>query len=100
MLPCDVLRIDRALLKTLLQAADRTSACPWMLRRDGQWGPLFSLIPTYLAGEMKHTWRQGDRSPRYVLLLLGTEAIELAAGDPQLANLDIPELLANHRELR
>ncbi|MDF5997292.1 molybdenum cofactor guanylyltransferase [Pseudomonas aeruginosa] len=62
-------------------------ARPWMLRCGGQWEPLFSLIPTHLAEEIEHAWRQGDRSPRHVLLPLGAEAIELAAGDPRLANL-------------
>ena len=99
-LPCDAPRIDRALLETLLQAAGRTPARPWMLRCGGQWEPLFSLIPTHLAEEIEHAWRQGDRSPRHVLLPLGAEAIELAAGDPRLANLNTPELLANHRELK
>ena len=90
-LPCDAPRIDRALLETLLQAAGRTPARPWMLRCGGQWEPLFSLIPTHLAEEIEHAWRQGDRSPRHVLLPLGAEAIELAAGDPRLANLNTPE---------
>lgn len=57
-LPCDAPRIDRALLETLLQAAGRTPARPWMLRCGGQWEPLFSLIPTHLAEEIEHAWRQ------------------------------------------
>lgn len=90
-LPCDAPLLDYELLQALLeQAGDK----PVLLRQGAQWEPLFCLLPKALAGALESAWQAGERSPRRALLALGAVALDCPAGDPRLANLNTPELLA------
>jgi len=64
-----------------------------MLSCEGQWEPLFSIIPTGRQAEVDACWQSGERSPLRALLHLGARALEVHRGDPRLANLNTPELL-------
>lgn len=95
-LPCDAPRIDRALLEALHQLATTPPSRPAMVRRGEQWEPLFCMIPTRLAPELERAWQTGERSIRRVLLEFAPRSLELAEDDPRLANLNSPDLLAEH----
>lgn len=93
-LPCDAPRIDRTLLADLHRLATTAPCRPAMVRQGDQWEPLFCMIPTSLAPALERAWHAGERSIRRVLLEQDARALQLAPGDPRLANLNSPELLA------
>jgi molybdopterin-guanine dinucleotide biosynthesis protein A len=92
-LPCDTPLIDRPLLQSLYQTAIEAPGSPVMLSCEGQWEPLFSVIPVELLAEVDACWFSGERSPLRTLLHLGARALEVHHSDPRLANLNTPELL-------
>jgi molybdopterin-guanine dinucleotide biosynthesis protein A len=91
-LACDAPRIDCALIEQLLQSAD--AASPLMVRQEGQWQPMFSLIPTALLPVLRERWDAGERSLLRALLGQNLRALECAADDPRLTNFNTPDLLA------
>ena len=97
-LPCDAPLLDLDLLERLRRAALVHPGKPLMLRQGAQWQPLFCLIPKSLGPALEQAWQAGERSPRHLLLALGAEALDCAADDPRLANLNTPELLAQSAE--
>jgi molybdopterin-guanine dinucleotide biosynthesis protein A len=92
-LPCDVPNIDARLLTDLRKTAQRNPRLPVMVRHGEFWEPLICIIPTYLRTEVEHAWHAGERSPRKILLQLGSVGLECPADDPRLANLNTPALL-------
>lgn len=92
-LPCDAPCIDDALIDDLRRAAQTDPAHPHMLHDGTHWEPLFCIIPCALAAAVEQAWQRGERSPRHVLLPLGTQAVSCAPNDPRLANLNTPALL-------
>ncbi len=95
-LPCDAPLVDQTLLRSLYNTAQTPPDKPAMARRNGQWEPLFCVIPVERAHVFEDAWRRGERSNRRILLALGARALNLKPGDPRLANLNSPELLAQH----
>lgn len=91
--PCDTPLIDTTLLVHMQQRARQAPDAPLMVRQNGQWEPLFCVIPTGLRETIDALWQQGVRSPRQALLAQGCIALDLAPDDPRLANLNSPELL-------
>lgn len=91
-LPCDTPGVDGALIKALLRRA-KDSGGPCMLRQDGQWQPLVSVLPCTIKDALEAAWQDGDRSPLRFLLQQGAQALDCAADDPRLANLNTPQLL-------
>jgi len=91
-LACDAPRIDSALIEQLLQRADADSS-PLMVRQEGQWQPMFSLIPTGLLPALRERWDAGERSLLRALLGQDLRALECAADDPRLTNFNTPDLL-------
>lgn len=96
-LPCDAPLIDQTLLRSLHTTAQQSPDTPAMARRDGQWEPLFCVIPVLHADVFEDYWRRGERSNRRILLALGARTLDLKPDDPRLANLNSPELLARHQ---
>ncbi|MDB6047764.1 MAG: mobA [Pseudomonas sp.] len=92
-LACDAPRIDRTLIEHLLQGADGGSL-PLMIRQEGQWQPMFSLIPIRLLPVLRQRWEAGERSLLRALLSQDLRALECAADDPRLTNFNTPDLLA------
>ena len=92
-LPCDSPLMDRPLLHAMLQHAEEQPEIPLMLRRETQWEPLFSVIPTAMLELLQDAWQAGERSTRRALLQLGAQALSCQADDPRLANLNTPQLL-------
>ncbi len=92
-LPCDTPLIDRPLLQSLYKSAIEEPGSPVMLSCEGQWEPLFSIIPTRRRTEVDACWLAGERSPLRALLHLGARALEVPPCDPRLANLNTAELL-------
>ncbi|KAF1068174.1 MAG: Molybdenum cofactor guanylyltransferase [Pseudomonas citronellolis] len=92
-LPCDSPRLDEALLRALLQSAADHPDRVQMIRAGEHWEPLFCLIPTTLRSAIEQAWQQGERSPRRAFEPLGIQAVNCAADDPRLANLNTPDLL-------
>ena len=82
-LPCDAPLVDRELLQ---QLHGQAGARPVMLRRDGYWEPLFSLIPTTLLPALQAQWQAGQRSPQRALLEHQPLALECPADDRRLSN--------------
>ncbi len=95
-LPCDVPRIDQALLHSMRETANQNPEKPLMLRHDEHWEPLLCVIPVALLEAFEDAWYAGERSPGRVMRNLGAIALECPDNDPRLANLNTPELLNSH----
>ena len=95
-LPCDVPRIDAALLQSMLESADLHSEKPLMLRHGEHWEPLLCVIPVALSSAFDDAWNAGERSPGRVMRSLGATALQCPENDPRLANLNTPELLSSY----
>lgn len=89
-LPCDAPLIDRTLLQQLMEQA---GPHPVMLRQQGYWQPLFSLIPTSLLPLLKQQWHAGQRSPLRCLLQMQPQALDVAANDRRLSNFNEAAML-------
>jgi molybdopterin-guanine dinucleotide biosynthesis protein A len=92
-LPCDVPRIDTALLQSMRETAQLNSEKPLMLRHGEHWEPLLCVIPLSLSAAFEEAWNAGERSPGRVMRSLGATALQCPDNDPRLANLNTPELL-------
>lgn len=95
-LPCDAPLVDAALIQTLRSASAVHPQRPVMLRQGAFWQPLISMFPKQLTYALQQAWDAGERSPRRVYLAAGALAVECAADDIRLANLNTPELLKQH----
>ena len=95
-LPCDVPRIDGALLQSMRATANLNPEKPLMLRHDDHWEPLLCVIPVALSAAFEQAWNAGERSPGRVMRSLGATALQCPDNDPRLANLNTPELLNSH----
>ena len=95
-LPCDVPRIDAALLTSMREAASQHPDTPLMLRHDDHWEPLLCVIPVTLSAEFETAWNDGERSPGRLMRKLGATGLQCPDNDPRLANLNTPELLSTH----
>lgn len=93
-LPCDAPRIDLALVQALRASAAAAPGRPAMVCQQGQWEPLFCCLPRQLLPAVEAAWQAGERSPRRLLLGLDAVSVACDGGDPRLANLNTPELLA------
>jgi len=93
-LPCDVPRIDNALLTRMREAAAEHPDKPLMLRHDDHWEPLLCVIPLALRVDFETAWKEGERSPGRLMRRLGATALQCPDNDPRLANLNTPELLS------
>ncbi len=89
-LPCDAPRIDQALLTQLYQAAGER---PVMLKHQGHWQPLFSIIPRAQLNTLQNLWNAGERSPKHALLKLNPIAIHCSDNEQRLANFNDPSVL-------
>lgn len=92
-LPCDTPGLDAALLAELRQLGQQYPDRPCLLRQDGQWQPLVSLVPCALASALEQDWLAGERSPLQFFLRHAAQPLDCAAEDPRLANLNTPQLL-------
>ncbi|WP_335945356.1 molybdenum cofactor guanylyltransferase MobA [Pseudomonas sp. G166] len=95
-LPCDVPQIDSSLLDSMRETASRHPDRPLMVRHGEHWEPLLCVIPRALAGAFEQAWCEGERSPGRIMRTLHAVALPCPANDPRLANLNTPELLAQH----
>jgi molybdopterin-guanine dinucleotide biosynthesis protein A len=95
-LPCDVPRVDAALLASMRAAASQHPEQPLMLRHDDHWEPLLCVIPVALQTAFDSAWAEGERSPGRLMRKLGATALTCPDNDPRLANLNTPELLSIH----
>ena len=95
-LPCDVPRIDTALLQSMRETARQHPDKPLMLRHGEHWEPLLCMIPVALSAAFETAWNEGERSPGRLMRTLGAIALQCPDNDPRLANLNTPELLRTH----
>lgn len=95
-LPCDVPRVDAALITSLRETASLHPDNPLMLRHGDHWEPLLCVIPVSLGGDFERAWLNGERSPGRLMRQLGATALQCPDNDPRLANLNTPELLSAH----
>ncbi|VVN29765.1 Molybdenum cofactor guanylyltransferase [Pseudomonas fluorescens] len=95
-LPCDVPRVDAALLHSMRETASQHPDKPLMLRHDEHWEPLLCIIPVALREAFDTAWHEGERSPGRLMRKLGATALQCPDNDPRLANLNTPELLNIH----
>jgi len=94
--PCDVPRIDKALLEDMLTTANQQREKPLMLRHGAHWEPLLCVIPVALLPAFEAAWNAGERSPGRVMRSLDAVALQCPDNDPRLANLNTPGLLHLH----
>jgi len=92
-LPCDTPLLDLDLLQGLRRTAADHHGKPVMVRQGEQWEPLLCCIPLMHQECFEQHWRDGQRSPRRTMAELDAVALQCAAGDPRLANLNTPQLL-------
>lgn len=95
-LPCDAPQLDNALLQALLSQAGERAV---VLRQGEFLEPLFSIIPCTLQADLERAWQAGERSPQRWLRSLVPLTVDCPPGDPRLANLNTPELLAAAQQL-
>lgn len=95
-LPCDVPRIDAALLRRLRETASVQPEKPVMVRHGDHWEPLLCLIPVALREVFENAWNAGERSPGRIMRQLNASALQCPDNDPRLANLNTPQLLSAH----
>ena len=95
-LPCDVPRIDAALLQSMRETAGQHPDKPLMLRHGEHWEPLLCMIPVALSAAFETAWNEGERSPGRLMRKLGATALQCPDNDPRLANLNTPELLSTY----
>lgn len=95
-LPCDAPQLDNALLQALLSQAGERAV---VLRQGEFLEPLFSIIPCTLQADLERAWQAGERSPQRWLRSLVPLTVDCLPGDPRLANLNTPELLAAAQQL-
>lgn len=95
-LPCDVPRIDAALLQSLRETANVHPQKPVMVRHGDLWEPLLCLIPVALCEVFENAWNAGERSPGRIMRNLDANALQCPDNDPRLANLNTPQLLSAH----
>ena len=95
-LPCDVPRIDAALLQSMRETASQHPDKPLMLRHGEHWEPLLCVIPVALSEDFDSDWLECERSPGRLMRKLGGTALHCPDNDPRLANLNTPELLSAH----
>lgn len=92
-LPCDAPQIDDDLLSAMRHQAVSEPQRPLLLRRGGQWEPMFCMIPRCLQDELESAWQAGERSPLRFLLGANAQVLGCAQDDPRLANLNTLEAL-------
>ena len=93
-MPCDVPRVDAALLTSMRETANLHPDKPLMLRHGDHWEPLLCVIPVTLKAAFEEAWSEGERSPGRLMRKLGATALQCPDNDPRLANLNTPELLS------
>jgi len=96
-LPCDVPQIDASLLDSMRITASQHPHTPLMVRQGEHWEPLLCVIPVTLAATFEQAWNEGERSPGRIMRTLRAVALQCPADDPRLANLNTPQLLAQHK---
>ena len=90
-----VMFLDHTQLAALSQAGERA-----VVLRQGEFlEPLFSIIPCTLQADLERAWQAGERSPQRWLRSLVPLTVDCLPGDPRLANLNTPELLAAAQQL-
>ena len=92
-LPCDVPGVDDELLSAMRLAERQHSSQPLMVRQGDFWEPLLCIIQQVHLPALRQAWKQGQRSPRQVMLALGAQALQCVENDQRLANLNTPQLL-------
>ncbi|MEH6490986.1 molybdenum cofactor guanylyltransferase MobA [Halopseudomonas sp.] len=90
-LPCDMPRVDLALLQGLLAQAEAAPERPCMVRAGERWQPLLCVIPRALLPQLEAAWQQGQRSPLRWLLAQQARVLDLSADDPRLHNGNSPQ---------
>ncbi len=92
-LPCDLPRLDLALLQQMRQRAAQ-SQCPVLLQQGEQAVPLPCILPRSSLGRLESAWARGERSPRRWLHQQGAAILRCALDDPRLYNFNTPDFLS------
>lgn len=85
-LPCDVPRMDAALLHKLVTLAQAQPSEPCITRTGDRWQPLISVWPVALASELQAAWEDGVRSPMRWLAARSHRVLELPEDDERFLN--------------
>jgi len=91
-LPCDLPRLDLALLQQMRQRAAQAQR-PVLLQQGEQAVPLPCILPRSSLGALENAWNLGQRSPRRWLRQQGAAILPCAADDPRLCNFNTPDYL-------
>lgn len=92
-LPCDLPRLDLALLQQMRQRAAQEQR-PWLLQQGEQVVPLPCILPRSSVSALEQAWAQGERSPRRWLQQQGAASLHCAVDDPRLYNFNTPDYLS------
>ncbi|RHW22075.1 molybdenum cofactor guanylyltransferase MobA [Pseudomonas jilinensis] len=84
--PCDLPRLEQALLVQLCELAREQPERPVLARSAEAWQPLLAVIPKACLPALEQAWQAGQRSPLRWLLGENASVLELPADDPQLLN--------------
>lgn len=91
-LPCDLPRLDLALLNLMRQRAAQAQR-PLLLQQGEQAVPLPCMVPRSSLAALENAWSLGQRSPRRWLQQQGAAILPCAADDPRLCNFNTPDSL-------
>lgn len=91
--PCDMPRIDRAMLTALYRCALRSGGRPVMAMQGEHEQPLLCVLPRRALVAVEDAWHAGQRSPVRLWCSLQAVTLRFAADDPRLFNCNCSALL-------
>ncbi|MFG0461635.1 molybdenum cofactor guanylyltransferase MobA [Pseudomonas sp. TYF_15] len=91
-LACDAPLVDRELIEGLLRLAVTGNSAA-MVRQDGFWQPMFSVLPKRVLPVLEQAWAAGERSLQKALLREAVQGLECAESDRRLSNFNSPDRL-------
>ena len=92
--PCDLPAISAELLRALQALSAQHPERPVVVRQGDRLQPLVCVIPRSLTATIETAWAHGERSPNRLWQQLQAVELVCAADDPQLININSPDLLA------
>ncbi|MEH6386601.1 MULTISPECIES: molybdenum cofactor guanylyltransferase MobA [Pseudomonas] len=85
-LPCDVPKMNAALLCELIALAQAQPNEPCITRTGDRWQPLVSIVPVALTAELQAAWEEGVRSPMRWLAARSHQVFHLPEADQRFFN--------------
>lgn len=89
--PCDLPRLDEALIVALVAQSRRYPEELCLVRAGEHWQPLVCVIPRALIRSLEEAWSAGQRSPLRWMLGQPHQTLHVASDDSRLHNANQPD---------